>query len=236
MMRTQVSVLIPTCDAYSDCWEGLGLSWEVLSGLDLEIFVVSDSKLFDYPHRNFVPLSIQKPDFTPFDFSTKIVHALKNIKTKYVLMMCDDMWPDRSVKDIMPRFLEFIENERADCLRIHEKLYWWEYHFEMTDHFIEGERVLRMKQDSTWLLTHNAAIWNVEYLQSIQAPGEDPWNNEIAGTERAKRTPHKQYHYNMRWYLQHHNFFRGRLLPYGEAFIRNLKYKKEFNREFSIRG
>ena len=91
-----------------------------------------------------------------------------------------------------------------------------------------------MQQNSVWLLTHNAAIWNTEYLKSIMFPNEDPWNNEILGTERAKLQPHNQYHYNMRWYLQHHNFHRGEILPYGKAFIDDLKYKKQFNKDFAI--
>jgi hypothetical protein len=233
-LKDQLSILIPTCDSYSNCWEGLGLSWDILSGLDLDTFVVSDSRDFDYKGKNFIPLNINKPDYTKYDFSNKIIYALDKIKTKYVLMMCDDMWPERSLKDIMPKFLEFMEKEEADCLRTHEKLHWWEYNFESTDKSIDGERVLKMKQDSVWLLTHNAAIWNVDYLKSIQYPNEDPWNNEILGTERAKRTPHKQYHYNMRWYLQNHNFFRGEILPYGQAFIEDLRYKKQFNQEFKI--
>ena len=43
------------------------------------------------------------------------------------ILMCDDMWPERSIKDIMPKFIEFMDNEQADCLRIHEKLHWWGY-------------------------------------------------------------------------------------------------------------
>jgi hypothetical protein len=233
-MKDKISVLIPTCDAYSSCWEGLGLSWEILSGLDVDVFVVSDSQLFNYEHKNFVPLSINKPNYTKRDFSNKIIYALDRIKTKYVLMMCDDMWPERSINHLMPKFLEFMENEQADCLRIHEKLYWWEYGFEPTEIFIEDERVLRMKQDSAWLLTHNAAIWCAAYLRAIQRPDEDPWNNEVAGTERAKAEPHKQYHYNIRWYLQNHNFYRGKILPYGQAFIEDLRYKKIFNQEYRI--
>jgi len=234
-MKDKLSVLIPTCDAYANCWEGLGLSWEILSGLDLDVFVVSDNRLFDYEYRNFIPLSINKPDFSKFDFSNKVIHALDRIKTRYVLMMCDDMWPERSISHLMPKFLAFMEDEEADCLRIHEKLYWWDYGFELTDKFIEGERVLRMKQDSPWLLTHNAAIWRVDYLKSLQLPNEDPWNNEIAGTERARSRSHKQYHYNIRWYLQNSNFQRGEILPYGQTFIEDLRYKKIFNQEYEIK-
>lgn len=234
-MDNKISVLIPTTDHYSDAWEGLGLSWELLSGLDLDIFVVSDNKQFEYDYKNFIPLSIQKPDYTKYDFSNKIIYALNQIKTKYVLLMCDDMWPERSIKDIMPEFIKFMDEEQADCLRIHEKLHWWEYHFEPTEKFINEERVLKVKQDSVWLLTHNAAIWNVEYLKSIMFPNEDPWNNEILGTNRAQRKAHNQYHYNMRWYLQIHNFDRGNILPYGQAFIDDLRYKKQFNKEFKIK-
>ena len=234
-MKKEISVLIPTTDHYSDAWEGLDLSWEILSGLDLDIFVVSDNEKFKHNYKNFIPLSINKPDYTKYDFSNKIIYALDKIKTKYVLLMCDDMWPERSIKDIMPKFIDFMDNEQADCLRIHENLHWWEYNFESTNRFIEGERILKMKQDSVWLLTHNAAIWDVEYLKSIMVPNEDPWNNEVLGTKRASLKPHKQYHYNMRWYLQIHNFNRGSRLPYGQAFIEDLRYKKQLNKEFNIK-
>ena len=176
-MKNKISILIPTTDHYSNVWEGLGLSWEVLSGLDLNIYVVSDNQKYNYDYKNIIPLTISKPDYTKSDFSNKLIYALDKIKTKYVLLMCDDMWPDRSLKD---------------------------------------------------------AIWNVDYLKSIQHPNEDPWENEVLGTKRAELNAHNQYHYNMRWYLQHHNFHRGEILPYGQAFIDDLKYKKEFNKQFSI--
>ena len=233
-MKDKISILIPTTDHYSNAWEGLGLSWEILSGLDLDIYVVSDNKKYNYDYKNIIPLTINKPNYIKSDFSNKLIYALDKIKTKYVLLMCDDMWPDRSIKSIIPEFIKFMDNEQADCLRIHEKLHWWEYSFETSDKFIEGNRVLKMQQDSAWLLTHNAAIWNVEYLKSIMLPNEDPWNNEILGTERVKLKPHNQYHYNMRWCLQHHNFDRGNILPYGQAFIDDLRYKKQFNKEFNI--
>ena len=234
-MKDQISVLVPTCDKYSDCWEGLGLSWDILSELDLDIFVISDSINFNYEGNNFIPLNINKPDYTKNDFSNKIIYGLEQIKTKYVLIMCDDMWPDRSLKNILPSFLEFMENENADCLRIHEKLHWWEYYFESTEKFINDERVLKMKQDSPYLLTHNAAIWNVDYLKSIQFPDEDPWQNETLGTERAKFKKNNQYHFNIRWYIQFYNFHRGVILDHGRLFIDDLKYKKQFNEEFNIK-
>ena len=82
-MKDQLSILIPTCDSYSNCWEGLGLSWDILSGLNLDTFVVSDSLNFNYEGKNFIPLNINKPEYTKYDFSNKIIYALDKIKTKY---------------------------------------------------------------------------------------------------------------------------------------------------------
>ena len=80
-MKDQLSILIPTCDSYSNCWEGLGLSWDILSGLNLDTFVVSDSLNFNYEGKNFIPLNINKPEYTKYDFSNKIIYALDKIKT-----------------------------------------------------------------------------------------------------------------------------------------------------------
>ena len=80
-----------------------------------------------------------------------------------------------------------MEKTNADALQIHEKLSWWDYSFDSTDIFIDGERVLKMKQDSSYLLSHNAVIWNKEYFKSIQIPDEDAWEYEIRGSIRAQK-------------------------------------------------
>ena len=229
-----ISVLIITCDHYNHLWEGTGLSWTLLSGLeDLDLYVVSDNKLFDYEHKSFIPLSLNKPNYTKNDFSNKVIYALDQIPTKYVLFIDEDMWPERSIKRLMPKFIDFMEETDADALQIHEKLSWWDYSFDSTDIFIDGERVLKMKQDSSYLLSHNAVIWNKEYFKSIQIPDEDAWENEIQGSIRAQKKLHNIYHYNVRWYIQWIKQYKD--TNTHEAFIDDLRYKKEFNKKFNIK-
>lgn len=225
----ELSVVIPTTDHYQQAWEGLALSWEVLSGLQLPIYIISDNLPITPLAPNMIPLSLGKPNYTKNDFSTKIAVALKHVQTKYVLLICDDMWPSHSITHMVPAWLRFCEQTGADALRIHEKLGWWDYDLEATQYFIHDLPVLRMKNTSSWLLSHNACIWNRDFLANVMVEGEDPWTNEIEGTRRIASNPHTLYHYNYRWYHQSYNFCRGKRTAFGRALVANLRYLKEFN-------
>ena len=73
---------------------------------------------------------------------------------------------------------------------------------ENTDYVIDNIRVQKYSDGDNFLHSHNATIWNREYLINHLLEGEDPWINEFEGSKRMSSNPHNHYHYNLHWYYQ----------------------------------
>jgi uncharacterized protein YcfL len=61
---------------------------------------------------------------------------------------------------------------------------------------------MKHSQGENYLHSHNATIWNREYLIQNIVDGEDPWTNEVEGSKRMSSKVHNHYHYNVHWYSQ----------------------------------
>jgi hypothetical protein len=137
-------------------------------------------------------------------FSTRMIRALEQIDTKWVIYIQEDMWIISKIgEDIMSKLLLFGDTMNADSIKIHTKLgYYYDYRLENTDYFIDGIRLQKYSEGSNFLHSHNATVWNREYLLSNLLEGEDPWINEVNGSERMSSKLHNHYHYNIHWYSQ----------------------------------
>jgi len=203
--------------------------------LNWPVYFCTEEK--DLPFNDFRVNNIKSPkSIDSSQFSNRLLDILSKLNTKYVLYMQEDMW--LTVKADYNTFKKSLHKVRLNdwnCLRIHEKL-WGSYEFIKTSHFVEGKRVLKAKNNSEWLLTHNACIWNREFLISSLEENENPWKNEIDGTVRIanKYLDPKIYHLNERWYYQPGASQGGNLNPFMEEYERYLQYSKNLDHEFDL--
>ena len=232
-----ITVIIQTCDKYSNIWNGWYLSWNRYwnKKLNWPVYFCNEEKTlpFNDPNINQIksPLSSDASGF-----SNRLIDILGKVKTKYVLYMQEDMWLTNEVDLLM--FKEALYKMRYNdwnCLRIHEKI-WVNYDLAKTSHFIGEKRILRSTSSSEWLLSHNAGIWNKDFLLSVMEPNEDPWNNEIEGTVRIfkKTTNPKIYHLNHRWYYQPSASQNGTINPFMKQYEEYLSLTKELNKKFDL--
>jgi len=232
-----ITVIIQSCDNYERFWNGWYLSfsryWDW--SLNWPVYFCTEEK--DLPFNDFRVNNIKSPkSIDSSQFSNRLLDILSKLNTKYVLYMQEDMW--LTVKADYNTFKKSLHKVRLNdwnCLRIHEKL-WGSYEFIKTSHFVEGKRVLKAKNNSEWLLTHNACIWNREFLISSLEENENPWKNEIDGTVRIanKYLDPKIYHLNERWYYQPGASQGGNLNPFMEEYERYLQYSKNLDHEFDL--
>jgi hypothetical protein len=169
-------------------------------------------------------------------FSNRLLDILNKIDTKYVFYMQEDMWPMVPIDfELFKKCLYKVRVNDWNCLRITEKL-WGSYEFLKTSHFVKEKRILKAKNNSEWLLTHNPCIWNREFLISCMQENENPWENEIFGTVRIanKYLDPKIYHLNERWYYQPGASQGGNLNPHMEEYERYLMYSNDLNKKFDL--
>ena len=209
-----LSLLIHTCDNYLRFWPGmlfsLDFNWDFKS---VPVYWASEEiSIHDYnftcrelpykPNNDIKQILTGKTDKN--GFSTRMINALNQIDTKWVIYMQEDMWLLSKIpNETISKLLLFCETKNVDSIKIHTRLaYYYNYILENTDYTIDNVRIQKYSDGENFLHSHNATIWNREYLIKHLLEGEDPWVNEVEGSKRMSSNPHNHYHYNIHWYSQ----------------------------------
>jgi SAM-dependent methyltransferase len=207
------SLLIQTCDGYQRFWTGMLFSLDINWDFDKvpvywssEEISINDTDIIcrgrEYKSPKINSLLVGKTDKD--GFSNRMIESLKQIPTKWVIYLQEDMWlfsnPDFNT---LEKLISFAETNNVDSIKIHTKLqYYDKYKLEPTNHIIDNVLLLKYSDGENFLHSHNGTIWNKEYLLNNLVYGEDPWKNEIEGSKRMSKNPHNHYHYNIFWYSQ----------------------------------
>jgi len=209
-----VSLLVHTCDAYQKYWFGM------LYGLDfnwdfdqIPVYWASEEKNVhdinlscrNLPYKvnpSIVSILTGKTDKN--GFSTRMRLALEQIPSKWVIYIQEDMWVLANPGDrVLEQLVLFAESKEANSIKIHTKLHYYDaYRLEPTSFEVNKKRILKYSDGDNYLHSHNATIWNKDYLLANLADGEDPWTNEINGSKRMSSQKHNHFHYNIYWYCQ----------------------------------
>ena len=209
-----LSLLVHTCDDYLRFWPGmlfsLDFNWDFNS---VPVYWASEEisihnteftcRDIPYtPNKKINQILTGKTDKN--GFSTRMVNALKQLDTKWVIYIQEDMWLLSKIpNETISKLLLFCETKNADSVKIHTKLgYYYNYILENTDYVIDNIRIQKYSDGDNFLHSHNATIWNREYLINHLLEGEDPWVNEVEGSKRMSSNQHNHYHYNLHWYSQ----------------------------------
>lgn len=209
-----ISLLIHTCDDYLRFWPGmlfsLDFNWDFTK---IPVYWASEEiSIHDYnftcrelsykPNNKIQQILTGKTDKN--GFSTRMINSLKQINSKWVIYMQEDMWLLSKIDtETISKLLLFGDITNADSIKIHTKLgYYDNYRLENTNHFIDNIRIQKYSDGVNFLHSHNATIWNREYLIKNILENEDPWVNEVEGSKRMSSQPHNHYHYNIHWYSQ----------------------------------
>lgn len=235
--NNDVSVIIQTCDKYEFLWKGWYLSfknnWDW--SLGWPVFFCTEEKKTSFNDKRITNLNTEKSKDSS-GFSNRLIEILSKINTKYVLYIQDDMWLKSKVNGEELRYcLYMMKHFNWNSIKIHEKI-WFNYSLEKTNFFINKKRLLKYKKDSEYLVTHNAAIWNREFLLNAMIPDENPWDNEKNGTERVMKNydDPKIYHYDLGWYYQLGIQKGGAFTPFGEELNKQLANIEEYRVKFDI--
>lgn len=211
---TDISLLIHTCDNYFKFWTGMLFSLDFNWDFDkVPVYWASEEiSIHDYefscrnlpytPNNNIRQILTGKTDKN--GFSTRMINTLKQIDTEWVIYMQEDMWLLSKIDyEVISKLLLFAQISNADSIKIHTKLgYYDSYRLENTNVIIDNIKLQKYSEGDNFLHSHNATIWNKQYLIDNILNEEDPWTNEVEGSKRMSSKPHNHYHYNMHWYSQ----------------------------------
>lgn len=187
------SVLISTCDKYKDAWDPFFFFFtKFWADCPYEVFINTESESYSNDKIKVSVINYPKRNAT---WSQRLKHALKEIKTEYVIFLLEDFF-----------FLNNVNQDMIDeCIRlmdIHKDVSVID--FEGVGNLVHGEKYKDIidfcKRDikSMYFLNCQASIWRRKDLMKFLSPHESPWQFEIFGSERVKL-------YNKTFLLQEKN-------------------------------
>lgn len=175
-MSKPITMLISSCDAYSDLWDGhvelLNRNWP---DRDFRVLLVTD-KPTDKAYEGVEIVAAGADTEMP----QRIACALEHVDTPYVLLTLDDYYPVNCVCDErIDSLLEQIEELGIDYLRLfkrprpkreisgHEGLYW-------------------VDLDGNYRVNLYAGIWRAEFLKATVGEKLNAWQYEVSLTGKAR--------------------------------------------------
>lgn len=162
-----LSILIVGFDGYKDVW-------------DIDIYLLN--KYWSNRPRTYLATSLLKPDYDNVEiiaagkdseWSKKAYVALKEIKTKYVLLLLEDFFVSAPVENNkVIECLELMKEEKIKFYQVLVQLF--KSTWEKGAPFHGNKRIHIIPQDKKYPLNLQAAIWDREFL--IETIGEGNYN------------------------------------------------------------
>lgn len=231
MFDKNCTLLLNTCDAYSDCWDGffklLKIQWPEFS---MPVVLNTESLSYSFDGMD-IRVSNTKPKTS---WGKRLITALKRIDTKYILFALEDFYLESPVDSSkLLKCYEWMEkNPEVACF----SFYPTEDENNTPSEKYPGFE--RRPQRGEYRLNCQICLWNREKLISYIRPHENPWEWELYGSRRSSR-------YKEEFYTLMHSekavfdYNRGAIIMRGRWWMEkvlplNEKYNLEI--DFSRRG
>ena len=161
-----ISVVISSCDLYSDCWKPMFLSLkENWPNSDIPVYLICNYK----DSGDDIIKSLKVGEHLGWGSNTH--KALEEIKTDYVLLLQEDYFLNKLFKDeIIEKHLKFCIENKVDYLRLGEPFY--------DSHPTDNPEYCVNPIKKGIRLTLQPAIWKRETLQMLTLGGWTGWDFE----------------------------------------------------------
>lgn len=183
-----VTILVNSCDKYEDAWEPffkiLKFNWPECEQFD--IVLNTETKVYKCDFLNIRTVCGGKER----TWSERLKYTLNHIDTDYILYFLEDFFLLEKVSH--DTFLEALDVMRSGDvgyigLKYQEKREYRKPEDEYDSvRFIEKDKVVSVNR-----INSMTALWNKKWLMDIIRDHETPWEFELYGSERSRRTPEK---------------------------------------------
>lgn len=181
------SILINSCDKYSDAWEPffriLEKSWPEI--VDYPIYLNTESKKYEDPVFNVTVLNCVDEDAKK-KWGKRLLDALDRIDSEYVLFLLEDFFFEESINHSeVLKCVNYLKNEpNAVVISIipqnecESEAYCAEHELKEMPGY-----VLR-KQKTDYKLSAGPSIWRKSLLKKWTLKNDTPWGWEFFGSKR----------------------------------------------------
>ena len=172
MLREKVTMLIFSCDKFSDLWDAHVKQLEAYwPDREIDTYIVTDApQERAYERVKILAAGADK------EFSERLEFALKQVKTEYVFVTLDDYFLIQTVKNEQIRQLvSMMDQEKLDYVRLFARPK------RATGEAVEGYEGMR------WIHTENpysvnlyVGLWRKSFMAQTVRDVRDPWRFEVS--------------------------------------------------------
>jgi len=173
-MNTECSVLIPSCDSYSDLWEPFFTLFERFwPDCPFPVYLGNNSLSFERAGVRLIHSSQGN------NWTNRVRDHLKAIDTPYVLLMLEDFFLRHRVRtDRILAGLDVLAARDGRLLRLHPRP-------RPSVRLAGWPEAGSIPVGTPYRVSTQAAIWRRETILSLMRDSESIWQFEIRGTERS---------------------------------------------------
>jgi len=179
---SNIAILVHTCDRYSFLYPGFSYffnqNWDF--NTHCQYYFATEEVSVDLPH--FVNIKSGRGEW-----ADRLRHLLQNVITEqYVIYLQEDMWLNKPISAaFFNKLFQMVNQQQWKQVKLTSADI---YKTHATPYYIEGFNVsLLDNAQSGYLMSHQATLWDREFLIAQLHKGEHPWRNERKGTKRLKK-------------------------------------------------
>lgn len=176
MKKTEISIVVLSCDKNSFLWDGFFTLLDKYWTLHPQRIVLSTESL-QYTYKNVV---ISNSRSTNEDWSTRLFHAICDANSEYVIIMLDDFFiKDMVAESKIEKYFDIIRKDSriaAISLEPQPGCKTGRY---------ASEEIVKRRRIASYRINAQPTIWRSNYLIKILRKGESPWQFEVSGTFRS---------------------------------------------------
>ena len=171
-MRKKITMLILSCDKFSDLWDGhvkqLEKHWP---DRDMKTYIVTD-KPTDKSYENVEVIAAGENA----EWSDRLLYALSQINTEYVFITLDDYFLIEDVStDGMKKLLEMMDAQHFDYVRLFKRP------TSATGRPVDGyPGVFYVDSSQPYSVNLYSGIWKKDFLKACVERPLNPWQFEVS--------------------------------------------------------
>ena len=170
-----ISVLIYSCDSYSDIWEPFFTLFFRYWNCPYEVYLTTET--LKCPNDRVITLNHEG------QWTDRIRAAVKDIPTKYIIGMCEDMFMRKPVRqDVIKSCYDYMETDKKTACFNFEREYEWCLPSEYPEF---GQKLY----NSIYRKSCQPTLWRKDILEDYLSESLPPWDWELSPT------PNKYKHY-----------------------------------------
>ena len=191
-----LAVVLVTCDKYSWLWDAWYYYFRKHWHVDCPVYFCNEIKPVDYDGITHVPCGYVSPNAN--GWTKQVRECVEQIPEQHLFVILEDLLFEKDISETFKKLYVAFKLLGADAMRIRSKATRAKMTF--TSICIDGVGIKCLTDNSKYLITFSANLWDRTYLMECLSRDQSPWTAELSS--RMKGMGWRVYDYVMpNWYV-----------------------------------